>query len=164
MPNIPRRFIYQISLSLSLSSSSQGMCRHNSTNRNTTQVQIEPTKMDDWIETFCKFLLVLLMDPYTRGFILGVVIALLEPYLFNIETETESTRRQVANLYQKTNEIIPSERQPCAICFEPMLERSDSAKLRCGHYFHSACIVPWLTQNLRDPFCPLCRASLKDEP
>lgn len=52
---------------------------------------------------------------------------------------------------------IPAHITACCICLE---DYEDDEKLRmlprCGHAFHTDCILPWLTD--RSPTCPLCKA------
>lgn len=42
----------------------------------------------------------------------------------------------------------------CAICCEPVLA-SHTHELRCGHVFHSGCLITWFSQGR--PSCPTCR-------
>jgi len=48
----------------------------------------------------------------------------------------------------------------CSICLEDF-ESGEKLLLlpKCHHYFHSDCIIPWLTE--RNPTCPLCKANIK---
>jgi hypothetical protein len=48
----------------------------------------------------------------------------------------------------------------CVICLEGYEEDKDAAKLPCGHYFHSACIIAWIDQGKET--CPLCKAKIND--
>jgi hypothetical protein len=38
---------------------------------------------------------------------------------------------------------------------------------KCGHIFHNKCLRSWLTSSrtllIKDPRCPLCNLSIKDE-
>ena len=43
---------------------------------------------------------------------------------------------------------------PCSICLEPFVISDKSITLRCGHKYHTHCIIDWLQ---RDNICPLCR-------
>jgi hypothetical protein len=52
----------------------------------------------------------------------------------------------------------------CAICMEAAAvagdaeqQRSNAARLPCGHIFHFDCVMEWIT---RDASCPCCRAVL----
>ena len=42
----------------------------------------------------------------------------------------------------------------CAICCEA-IDPSQSHELRCGHSFHSHCLITWFSQG--NPSCPTCR-------
>ena len=53
------------------------------------------------------------------------------------------------------------EEQPtCSICLCEFEEKDVIKKLRCGHYFHSECIDPWLLNN--KAVCPVCRRGIYD--
>jgi len=43
---------------------------------------------------------------------------------------------------------------PCSICLESFVISDKSITLRCGHKYHTHCIIDWLQ---RDNICPLCR-------
>ncbi|KAL6863736.1 hypothetical protein ACP4OV_016639 [Aristida adscensionis] len=45
----------------------------------------------------------------------------------------------------------------CAVCTEEIAVADAVARLPCAHWFHHACIAPWL--GIRST-CPLCRAEL----
>jgi len=49
----------------------------------------------------------------------------------------------------------------CSICLEDF-ESGEKLLLlpKCQHYFHSTCIIPWLTE--RHPTCPLCKTNVKE--
>lgn len=47
----------------------------------------------------------------------------------------------------------------CAICLEPI--RSETCDLKCGHVFHSSCV---LQSAVHDPRCPICRTELATKP
>ena len=53
-----------------------------------------------------------------------------------------------------------SERIECAICLEAIDER-EACRLKCGHAFHSSCMIQ---SALHDPRCPVCRAELAQKP
>lgn len=48
-----------------------------------------------------------------------------------------------------------AEKQTCAICLEEYKPKELLTALRCGHCFHTPCLIGWLR---RSPCCPLCRA------
>ena len=43
---------------------------------------------------------------------------------------------------------------PCSICLEAFVITDKSITLKCGHKYHTHCIIDWLQ---RDNICPLCR-------
>ena len=45
----------------------------------------------------------------------------------------------------------------CSICMEDFKLNESARLLRCDHFYHNDCIIPWL--ELHDT-CPLCRKSL----
>lgn len=47
---------------------------------------------------------------------------------------------------------------PCAVCLERHCIGERAARLKCGHTFHSACVMPWLER--RSGTCPTCRATV----
>jgi hypothetical protein len=47
----------------------------------------------------------------------------------------------------------------CSICYETYLGSDMLTVLPCGHFFHGACISPWLLSN---GSCPQCRFNLAD--
>jgi hypothetical protein len=48
----------------------------------------------------------------------------------------------------------------CPICSEDFQIGNEEHKLPCGHFFHKACVVPWLEMKQN---CPICRTYLTDE-
>ena len=48
------------------------------------------------------------------------------------------------------------DRAECTICFEPIMMKNRE-KLECGHVFHNACIVKWLSTQVGQCTCPTCR-------
>ncbi|KAK9473762.1 uncharacterized protein V1510DRAFT_413851 [Dipodascopsis tothii] len=44
----------------------------------------------------------------------------------------------------------------CIICIDALEDNDEVRGLTCGHAFHAACILPWLTT--RRACCPLCKA------
>lgn len=45
----------------------------------------------------------------------------------------------------------------CHICLEKFSKNDyDKVKLRCGHYFHSDCILSWFDKKMN---CPLCKCN-----
>ncbi|CAH0057668.1 unnamed protein product [Clonostachys solani] len=50
--------------------------------------------------------------------------------------------------------VWPDSYYACAICLDPLKAKQSVRRLRCGHVFHSSCIVPWYLR--KHHFCPLC--------
>ncbi|NBS67971.1 RING-H2 finger protein [bacterium] len=50
--------------------------------------------------------------------------------------------------------------EPCPVCLDKLGTSDDTAKLQCGHSFHSTCIYKWLE---RDSRCPMCRTDTKEK-
>jgi hypothetical protein len=48
---------------------------------------------------------------------------------------------------------IPKEDANCAICLCEYEQNEEIRYLRCGHHFHSDCVMQWLVRNLSCPFC-----------
>ncbi len=77
----------------------------------------------------------------------------------------------VRKLLGKSSKIIPlvfndpigSPRyieEECPICLEKFLENTNNkAKLPCGHYYHSDCILDWANKR-RVLSCPMCRTTM----
>jgi hypothetical protein len=65
-------------------------------------------------------------------------------------------RRQGVSEAEKTTDRMLQE--PCSICQEEFtVESAEMLQLPCGHWFHSACIEPWLQ---RAQSCPSCRSNV----
>ena len=52
------------------------------------------------------------------------------------------------------------ERRPCSICHDEYEPHSEVIELRCGHCFHSKCIVLWFTRCPAET-CPMCRQPME---
>jgi len=46
----------------------------------------------------------------------------------------------------------------CIVCQDEMEIGAISLKMPCGHYFHRACLVPWLAEHNT---CPICRCEIE---
>jgi E3 ubiquitin-protein ligase ATL7/58/59 len=56
----------------------------------------------------------------------------------------------------------------CCICLDEFALKQPIIKVKkCGHIFHNKCLRSWLTSSrtllIKDPRCPLCNLSIKDE-
>jgi len=47
----------------------------------------------------------------------------------------------------------------CSICLDKM-NKFNKAKMPCGHYFHSDCILDWIDKKKYTMDCPICRQNL----
>lgn len=54
----------------------------------------------------------------------------------------------------------PTTCDDCPICLE-VIDAHEACHLKCGHTFHSSCV---LQSALHDPRCPVCRAELAHKP
>ena len=44
----------------------------------------------------------------------------------------------------------------CSICLDELNNGEETRVLQCGHFFHSACVDPWIKQNFNCPYCRQC--------
>lgn len=58
-------------------------------------------------------------------------------------------------------EFIDSKEKECSICLEEVQVNQEVRTPRCGHWFHSPCIVSWLEKG---EICPTCRTPVADAP
>ncbi|CAF3690638.1 unnamed protein product [Rotaria sp. Silwood1] len=65
----------------------------------------------------------------------------------------------IFNSNKKTNHSIDND-SVCAICLESFIDNDKIRKLICLHYFHTACIDPWLLANQS---CPLCNRNILED-
>lgn len=45
--------------------------------------------------------------------------------------------------------------ETCCICLDNYSDGDEITELPCKHFFHKACVIPWLTE--RDCVCPICK-------
>lgn len=57
-----------------------------------------------------------------------------------------------------TKNVDPESQPTCAICLADFKDRDPIKTLRCGHFFHSGCIDPWLINE--KALCPVCRQGI----
>ena len=53
----------------------------------------------------------------------------------------------------------PAEGFQCAICLEDGAGDDGAYRLRCGHWYHEACLHRWCTTSMT---CPTCRRPVRD--
>ncbi|CAF1294354.1 unnamed protein product [Adineta steineri] len=63
-------------------------------------------------------------------------------------------------IFDTKNNDITDDDPMCAICLESFIDNEQLRKLKCSHYFHIACIDPWL---LAHQSCPLCNQNILDD-
>ena len=54
--------------------------------------------------------------------------------------------------------------QSCVICQEDVTTRNtfSTRRLKCGHAYHTTCLMNWLSTDGYDPTCPTCREDISD--
>ena len=52
---------------------------------------------------------------------------------------------------------IKSQVKTCIICFDTILKKIDLTYIKCGHYYHKACIEKWVLNSSQ---CPICKGSI----
>lgn len=55
------------------------------------------------------------------------------------------------------NLINKKDQDTCGICFSYFTGNNKIITLKCAHFFHSKCVVPWIT---RHKTCPTCREKI----
>lgn len=72
----------------------------------------------------------------------------------------EKPKPTVTLSHRKITQKDVDEEQSCSICLEPFKKDEKVAVLKCNHFFHDACIKPWVEDHFT---CPICRADIADE-
>ncbi|AYV86888.1 MAG: putative E3 ubiquitin-protein ligase RNF12-B-like [Sylvanvirus sp.] len=73
---------------------------------------------------------------------------------------TEREKKENCDMSHVSNSLYKKHTKDvmCSICMEDIdeisTEKHRSKKLNCGHFFHSACLIPWLQKSNS---CPNCR-------
>ena len=54
--------------------------------------------------------------------------------------------------------------QSCVICQEDVTTRNtfSTRRLKCGHAYHTLCLMNWLSTDGIHPTCPTCREDISD--
>jgi len=65
---------------------------------------------------------------------------------------------QISELKETLFSANETDSSPCAVCMFDFEDGDKVKHIRCGHFFHSDCIEPWLTQHSTQ--CPLCKAEV----
>lgn len=73
----------------------------------------------------------------------------------------EKPKPTVTLSHRKIEQKDVDEEQACSICLEPFKKDEKVAVLKCTHFFHEACIKPWVEDHFT---CPICRADIADDP
>uniref|UniRef100_A0A6B2LGD4 RING-type domain-containing protein n=1 Tax=Arcella intermedia TaxID=1963864 RepID=A0A6B2LGD4_9EUKA len=77
--------------------------------------------------------------------------------LDNTVAKKTCLKDQIAEL-RETHFSPGGDSSSCAVCMFEFEEGERVKHIRCGHFFHSDCIEPWLTQHSTQ--CPLCKAEV----
>ena len=145
-----------------------------------TNDDMELDPMDEWMLAFLSvffsfmavigFMLVCVQAGFTQGGDVGhrrlVMLARLGPSLRSeLLTEPEVLRLPIYEYKTQsstdgTDAEQGCQQTSCAICLEEFEEGEKLRQLPCQHYFHTDCIVPWLTE--RQPCCPLCKQDVTE--
>jgi hypothetical protein len=54
--------------------------------------------------------------------------------------------------------------ETCAICLDDLSDNERHIGLKCGHVYHSRCIIPWFKSQIdngNNPTCPLCKENVR---
>eukprot|EP00537_Pseudo-nitzschia_pungens_P002550 CAMPEP_0172378630 /NCGR_PEP_ID=MMETSP1060-20121228/69519_1 /TAXON_ID=37318 /ORGANISM="Pseudo-nitzschia pungens, Strain cf. cingulata" /LENGTH=608 /DNA_ID=CAMNT_0013106353 /DNA_START=383 /DNA_END=2211 /DNA_ORIENTATION=+ len=86
-----------------------------------------------------------------------------EPGDSGSDSQHPSTSSTSASASTTTRHHTSTLSTSCSICLEDYCAGETVRLLpRCGHSFHTECILPWLTE--RQPFCPYCKLAVKEIP
>jgi len=67
-----------------------------------------------------------------------------------------------ASNHDENEEEEEEEGACCIICLDEFSDGDDVATLRCGHYFHAACIERWIRNEGARATCPMCKSVLSE--
>lgn len=85
-------------------------------------------------------------------------IELINEFNKNIELQNiniNNIRKYKSTYYR--NLINKRTDDTCGICFSNFTGNNKVITLKCTHYFHSKCVIPWITRNKT---CPTCREKI----
>ena len=54
--------------------------------------------------------------------------------------------------------------ETCAICLDDLSDNDRHIGLKCGHVYHSSCIIAWFKSQIdngNNPTCPLCKENVR---
>jgi hypothetical protein len=75
---------------------------------------------------------------------------------FNLRNGSQCRKRAKhdydGNLLCGTHLNLVKATDDCSICYHRMDKKPERIKLKCGHYFHKACLASWEKKD-----CPLCK-------
>ena len=66
--------------------------------------------------------------------------------------------KQIKVTHFHAKNVDPESQPTCAICLSDFKDHDAIKTLRCGHFFHSNCIDPWLINE--KALCPVCRQGI----
>ena len=66
--------------------------------------------------------------------------------------------KQIKTTRFHAKDVDPESQCSCAICLGDFEENDKIKTLRCGHFFHSDCVDPWLINE--KALCPVCRQGI----
>ncbi|EQB62097.1 zinc finger protein [Vairimorpha apis BRL 01] len=75
----------------------------------------------------------------------------------NIELENinlKNLRKYKSSLYKH---MLNKPEESCSICYCLFVNSSRIITLKCGHCFHSKCVIPWISSR---ETCPKCRCNI----
>lgn len=79
-------------------------------------------------------------------------------YFDDEEEEDEDAPKKVDLAKIKEIKLKRKKKQACSVCLCDMEKGDKVMKLKCKHYFHRGCIVPWFEKNDK---CPNCRTAVE---
>ena len=106
----------------------------------------------------------------SNGFTLSNILHIVKMLYHYIYQEEERTATPISyNVKKECNSCdnnryincltpyIPELNEECSICYNIYDKNESSGKLKCGHFYHTRCILKWLKTSVT---CPLCRCNV----